>query len=257
MKQTTAEKQRRRGIYLLPNLFTSAGLFAGFYSIIAAMKGEFNWASYAIFIAMLMDSLDGRVARLTNTQTDFGVQYDSLADIVSFGIAPAVGVYSWGLMNLGKFGWLVAFLYTATGALRLARFNTQAASADKQYFQGLPIPSGAGIVAAMVLLGTHYSVNGTGLSLLVAIITISVSLLMVSNLRYYSFKEFNFRDKVPFISIFIVVLIFVCIALNPPALLFFSFFAYGFSGPVLTLTTLRKKRKNRKKPKEATTEKDS
>jgi CDP-diacylglycerol--serine O-phosphatidyltransferase len=236
-----------RGIYLLPNLFTTAGIFSGFYAIVASMQAEFEWATYAIFVAMIMDSLDGRVARLTNTQTAFGVEYDSLADMVSFGVAPALVIYSWGLHNLGKFGWIVAFIYTATGALRLARFNTQVATVDKKYFQGLPIPAGAGIIASIVLLGHDRVIDSMGMSILIASISVVVGLLMVSNIRYYSFKEVNVKNKVPFVSILLVVIIFAFIAINPPGMLFLSFTSYGLSGIALTLWMLHKKRRDRQK----------
>jgi len=238
--------KRYRAIYLLPNLFTTAGLFAGFYAIVAAMKGFFDAAAVAIFVAMLMDTLDGRVARLTNTQTAFGAEYDSLSDMMAFGVAPALVAYSWSLYNLGKLGWLAAFVYTAAGALRLARFNTQIGSADKRYFQGLPIPAAAGIVASLVWLGNQYELAGEALAVIVALITITVAVLMVSNIRYHSFKEFNLKDRVPFVAILVLVLIFAGISLNPPIVLFLLGFCYGISGPILTLSHLRKARLLRK-----------
>ena len=161
MKSKHPGSKRRRGIYLLPNLFTTAALFAGFYAIVASMKGQFEPAAIAIFIAMLLDGIDGRVARLTNTQTDFGAQYDSLSDMVSFGMAPALVMYQWTLSGMGKLGWLAAFIYTASAALRLARFNTQIGIADKRYFQGLASPSAAAILAGMVWLGETYTMTGT------------------------------------------------------------------------------------------------
>jgi CDP-diacylglycerol--serine O-phosphatidyltransferase len=237
---------RPRGIYLLPNIFTIAGLFAGFYAIVAAMKGIFDLAAIAIFVAMLMDALDGRIARLTNTQTAFGAELDSLSDIVCFGVAPALVVFSWSLSDLGKLGWLASFIYVAAGALRLARFNTQLGTADKRYFQGLSITMAAGIIASMVWLGAEYDIPGTGISLLVGPITILTALLMVSNIRYHSFKEVDLKGRVPFVAILIIVLIFVGVSLDPPKILFLLTFAYGLSGPIFTLWNLRKTRLARK-----------
>lgn len=246
MSEPTKQKPRR-GIYLLPNLFTTAGLFAGFYAIVAAMKGLFHVAPLAIFVAMIMDTLDGRVARLTNTATDFGLQYDSLADIVSFGIAPSLVVYSWSLFSLGKLGWLAAFVFAATAALRLARFNTQVENVDKKYFQGMPSPAGAGIVASMVLFGNSYGLPAIQLAPVVAVITALAGILMVSNVRFYSFKEIDFKGRVPFFAIVSVLLVFVAISINPPGILFLAFFCYGVSGVVMTVWGLRQKRKARKK----------
>ena len=240
------DRRRRRGIYLLPNLFTTAGLFAGFYAIVAAMKGVYDLAAIAIFVAMIMDALDGRVARLTNTQSAFGAEYDSLADMVAFGIAPALVVFSWSLASLGKLGWLAAFIYAAAGALRLARFNTQIGKADKRYFQGLPIPAAAGVIASMVWLANEYTISGNNFSIFVALITILTGLLMVSNVRYHSFKQVDLRGKVPFVAILVVVLVFVGISLDPPKILFLIFYGYALSGPILTLLSLRKARLQRR-----------
>ncbi len=245
--QADQVKHPPKGIYLLPNLFTTAGLFAGFYSVVAAMQGSFEVAVHAIFIAMIMDGLDGRVARLTNTQSAFGIEYDSLSDVVSFGIAPALIVYSWSLYSLGKLGWLAAFLFTATAALRLARFNAQTgSSSDKRYFQGLPSPAGAAIIASMVWFGNEYSLNPESLAIVVAIITTVTGLLMVSNIRYYSFKELDFKGKVPFFVIILMLLLFIAISINPPTVLFTGFGIYGISGLVLTVNELRRRRRSRK-----------
>lgn len=244
--EAEGKQLRPRGIYLLPNIFTIAGLFAGFYAIVAAMKGVFDLAAIAIFVAMAMDALDGRVARLTNTQTAFGAELDSLSDIVCFGVAPALVVFSWSLTDLGKLGWLAAFIYVAAGALRLARFNTQLGTADKRYFQGLSITMAAGIIASMVWLGTEYDIPGTGIAILVGPITILTALLMVSNIRYHSFKEIDLKGRVPFVTILIIVLIFVGVSLDPPKILFLLTFAYGLSGPILTVWNLRKTRLARK-----------
>jgi CDP-diacylglycerol--serine O-phosphatidyltransferase len=239
-------KKRSRGIYLLPNLFTTAALFSGFYAILAAVNGKFEVASVAIFVAMLMDGLDGRVARLTKTQSAFGAEYDSLSDMVSFGLAPALVVYIWALSGLGKLGWLAAFIYTACGALRLARFNTQLGIADKKYFQGLPSPSAAAIMAGGVWLGVDYGIPGDDLGWVAALLTTLVGLLMVSNFRYHSFKEIDFQGKVPFIALVVVVVVLAIIQTHPPTVFFLMFLTYAISGPVLTLVQLRKRREERR-----------
>jgi len=226
---------KKRGIYLLPNLLTTGGLFAGFFAVVASMNGQFEQAAIAIFIAMIMDGLDGRVARMTNTQSAFGAEYDSMADIVSFGVAPSLVIYNYALVSQGKLGWLAAFVFVAGGALRLARFNTQLGSADKRYFQGLAIPSAAAIIAGFVWLGVDLELDGKGYGLWISIMTMVLGLLMVSNFRYYSFKEVNWRGKVPFIAILVVVLVFVLIAYQPPIVLFTVFGGYALSGPILTL----------------------
>ncbi len=238
---------RRRGIYLLPNLFTTGALFAGFYSIVASINHHFELAAIAIFVAMVLDGMDGRIARLTNTQSDFGVQYDSLSDMVSFGLAPALVMYQWALFDMGKPGWLAAFIYTACAALRLSRFNTQANSQDKRYFQGLPSPPAAAVLAGMIWSGEVYELIGETTSLVFCLpVTIIVGVLMVSNIRYHSFKEFDLKGRVPFITVFIVVLVFVLIAIKPPIVLFLLAVIFAISGPVLTLLTLRKHREARK-----------
>jgi CDP-diacylglycerol---serine O-phosphatidyltransferase len=238
-------KKPRRGIYLLPNLFTTAALFAGFYAILAAVNGKFEIAAAAIFAAMLLDGVDGRVARLTKTQSAFGAEYDSLSDMVSFGLAPALVVFIWGLSDLGKLGWLAAFIYTASGALRLARFNTQVGIADKKYFQGLPSPSAAAIVAGSVWIGADYGLDSSTLGWSLAVLTTVVGLLMVSNFRYHSFKEIDFHGKVPFIVLVVVVIGLAIIQTHPPTVLFLLFLAYAISGPVVTLVQLRKRREQR------------
>ena len=238
----TVRKKTRRGIYLLPNLFTTGCLFSGFYAIISANAGHFEHAAIAIFVAMVLDGLDGRVARLTNTTSEFGVQYDSLADMVSLGVAPSLIMYQWALSGMGKLGWVVAFVYTAGTALRLARFNTQVEVADKRFFQGLPSPSAAGVVAGMVWLSVDYGMEGSDMSILSLIITLCAGLLMVSNFRYYSFKEIDLKGKVPFFTLLITVLVFVFISLDPPQVLFGLFFLYMLSGLVLTIWGIRQKR---------------
>ncbi len=242
---TEKPKPRRRGIYLLPNLFTTATLFGGFYAILAAMSGRFEAAAIAIFIAMIADGLDGRVARMTNTQTDFGAEYDSLADMVAFGLAPALVMYLWALVELGKFGWLAAFVYTAGTALRLARFNTQVGTADKRYFQGLASPASAAIMAGAVWVGVEHGFAGKDVAWIASFITLAAGLLMVSNVRYSSFKEIDFRGKVPFIALVAVMLGFAIVLWQPSLVLFLIFLGYAVSGPILTLTQLRQRRAER------------
>ena len=240
------EKKRRRGIYLLPNLFTTGCLFAGFYAIVAAMGGRYEAAAIAIFIAMIMDGLDGRVARLTNTQSAFGAEYDSLADMISFGLAPALVMHVWLLSDLGKPGWLAAFIYTAGAALRLARFNTQVGRADKRYFQGLASPAAAAVIAGLVWIGQDYALEGRNIAIAASFMTIMLGILMVSNVRYRSFKDLDLKGRVPFVAILVVVLVFVLISIDPPQILFAVFSLYALSGPVLTLVTLRRRRAERK-----------
>lgn len=231
----TPQPTRSKGIYLLPNLFTTSGLFAGFYAIVAAQRGQFEYAAIAIFIAMIMDGLDGRVARLTNTQSAFGAEYDSLADIVSFGIAPSLVAYSWGLSSLGKPGWLVAFFYAAATALRLARFNSRLHVQDKRFFQGLPCPSAAGLIAAMIWVAHDYGVPGHKLWIFAAVVTLITGALMVSTIRYYSFKDIDLKGHVPFVAVLAVLLIFVCVSIYPPLVLLGGFGLYVLSGPFVSL----------------------
>lgn len=227
-----SEKHPRKGIYILPNLFTTGALFAGFYAIVQAMNNQFENAPMAIFIAMVLDGLDGRVARWTHTESDFGAEYDSLSDMVSFGLAPALVMYEWALSGLGKIGWLVAFLYTAAAALRLARFNTQVGSSSGSFFQGLPSPSAAAMtVGLMWALHSGYGVPGKEVSFLALGFTLFAAVAMVSNIRYYSFKHFDLKGRVPFMAIIAVVLLLVLIALDPPQNLFLIFLLYGLSGP--------------------------
>ncbi|RUO75479.1 CDP-diacylglycerol--serine O-phosphatidyltransferase [Idiomarina seosinensis] len=234
------ESNKRRGIYLLPNLFTTAGLFSGFYAIVASMNDRYIEAAVAIFIAMIFDGADGRVARMTNTESDFGAEYDSMADIVSFGMAPALVMYNYALADLGKFGWLAAFIFVAGGALRLARFNTNLGTTDKRYFQGLAIPSAAAVVSGLVWVGTEYDIDGSDIEIFAALVTICAGLLMVTNFRYHSFKEVDWKGKVSFLVILIVVLAFVIVATQPSLVLFGIFFLYALSGPVLTIKNVKK-----------------
>lgn len=246
-------RPRRRGIYLLPNLFTTAGLFAGFYAIVAAMSANFEAAAIAVFVAMVMDGIDGRVARLTNTASEFGVEYDSLSDMVCFGLAPALIVFEWTLRSMieqgwmwSKLGWLAAFVYTAGAALRLARFNTQVGTADKRYFQGLPSPSAAGVLAGLIWFSEDNGLDGSDMWMVGALLAVSMGALMVSNVRYYSFKEVDFKNRVPFFTLIMMVLLFVVVSSHPPSVLFFGFLIYAISGPVLTLYQIRQRRRQRK-----------
>lgn len=233
-------KPKPRGIYLLPNLLTTAGLFSGFYAVVMSMNGHFEHAAIAIFIAMIFDGLDGRVARITNTQSAFGAEYDSMADMLSFGVAPALVAYNFGLSSLGKFGWLAAFIYVACAALRLARFNTQVGKADTSYFQGLASPAAAAVVSGMVWVSVDYDVNGHDYSLIVAIITGLSGLLMVSNFKYNSFKEVDWHGKVPFVAILVIMLVFIIVATAPSLVLFIVFLLYAIAGPINTFRTVDK-----------------
>lgn len=235
---------RKRGIYLLPNLFTTGALFAGFYAIVQAMNGKFEIAAVAIFIAMVLDGLDGRVARMTHTQSEFGAEYDSLSDMVSFGVAPALVVYEWALKDMGKWGWFAAFIYCCATALRLARFNTNIDVVDKRYFQGLPSPAAAALVAGFVWVMSDLGYTGEQVRFLATAITIIAGLSMVSNLPFYSFKDFNMRKSVPFLSIFLVALSFLLIFSYPPGVLFALFLIYALSGFVMWLVRRRNRQLN-------------
>jgi len=242
-------KKRSRGIYLLPNLITTAALFAGFYGIVAATQDKFEQACVAIFIAMILDALDGRVARMTNTSTEFGAEYDSLADMGSFGLAPALIMYEWSLSSLvnvgwhwGKLGWLAAFLYVASGALRLARFNTKASNTDKRYFQGLPSPAAAAVVVGFVWACFDNGIKGDEIAMLALPLIVFAGLMMVSNVSYYSFKDIDFHNKVPFMAMLVVVMIFVFAAVDPPITLFGCFMIYALSGPVISILRRFRKR---------------
>jgi CDP-diacylglycerol--serine O-phosphatidyltransferase len=247
-------KTRRSGIYLLPNLFTLAALFAGFYAIVAATQDRYEAAAVAIFIAMVLDNLDGRIARLTNTQSDFGAQLDSLADMISFGLAPALVMYEWALFAMkeygwhwSKLGWLAAFIYVACAALRLARFNAQIGKADKRYFQGLPSPPSAAIMVGLVWVGEDLGYQGKQLLILALITTLLCGVLMVSRFSYYSFKELGGQHRVPFATMLLVVLVLVFVTFDPAKVLFLFFFVYMLSGPVLAVVRKIRKRRALKK----------
>ncbi|MGE5451850.1 MAG: CDP-diacylglycerol--serine O-phosphatidyltransferase [Acidobacteriota bacterium] len=226
-------RPRRKGIYILPNLFTLAALFGGFYAIVMAMNGQFEQASIGIFCAMVLDSLDGRVARMTNTQSAFGEQMDSLSDMVSFGAAPALIVYEWALKGMGKAGWIAAFVYCSGAALRLARFNTNIAVVDKRFFQGLPSPAAAALVMGLIWVVTDIGESAKTLPWMVWMafgFTLYAGLTMVTNIPFYSFKDINFRRTVPFIAIVAIALGIAVITIHPPIVLFGIFVFYGVSG---------------------------
>jgi CDP-diacylglycerol---serine O-phosphatidyltransferase len=244
-----AEGPRRRGIFLLPNLFTYAGLFSGFYAIVAAMAGKFEPAAIAVFVAMVFDSLDGRVARWTHTESAFGKEYDSLSDMVSFGLAPALVMYEWSLRSMtdygvvpGKLGWMGAFLYAACAAIRLARFNVRAGVVDKRYFQGLQSPAAAGIVAGAVWCADSWDVPGPALIIPAYILTVGAGALMVSSIGYYSFKDLKLQGRVPFAALLAVPILIVIIFLTPPNILFLAFLLYAVSGLAMALWRLYKRR---------------
>ncbi|MBV1950627.1 MAG: CDP-diacylglycerol--serine O-phosphatidyltransferase [Cycloclasticus sp.] len=240
------KKPRSRGIYLLPNLLTTSALFAGFYAITGAVNGHYEVAVLAVFVAMILDGLDGRVARMTNTQSEFGAQYDSLADLISFGLAPALLAYSWGLSSLGKLGWIAAFVYATCGALRLARFNVEHAVADKRYFQGLPSPAAAALLVGLIWVLVDNDISGQVATYALLIFTLISGLLMVSNIRYHSFKELNFSGKVPFVVAVIIMLVLAVIYMAPPLVLFMIFLVYTVSGLVLTARLIKRSKRDKK-----------
>ena len=253
---TKLDTAKQKGIYLLPNLFTTGAMFAGYYSIIAGIQGKFEIACFCIFIAALLDALDGRVARLTNTQSEFGEQYDSLSDLVSFGVAPSLLTFNWSLYHLstvhpvlGKIGWLAAFIYAVSGALRLARFNTQIGVVDKAYFQGLPSPAAAAVITSFVWICVDMELNGADLKYITLPITIITGLLMVSRFRYYSFKTIPFRENVSFIWILLLVLVFVLLTIKTAWVLFVVFTAYAISGIIITTISIKRKRANKSNKK--------
>ncbi|MBW6485093.1 MAG: CDP-diacylglycerol--serine O-phosphatidyltransferase [Syntrophobacterales bacterium] len=246
MKNNRQSANRRSMVvYVLPNLFTTANLFCGFYSVIAAMKGMYEVAAIAILVAVVLDSLDGRIARMTHTTSRFGGEYDSLCDLVSFGVAPALMIYNWSLFSFGKWGWLVAFLFVVCGALRLARFNVQVGIINSRVFNGLPIPGGAAVLATFILL--FYYLGGVGRypSLPTMIGVAATAIFMVSNIKYYSFKDLNYFSRKPFMCFVLIVLILVIIAAEPQIMLFTFAFGYSLTGPVWALLKLiRRKQAN-------------
>src|SRR5688572_32887203 len=225
-----SEPIRKRGIYLLPNLFTTLNLFAGFYAIVQGMNHEYEKAAVAIFVAMVLDSIDGRVARLTRTQSAFGAEYDSLTDMVSFGAAPALVMYEWAMRDMGRIGWIAAFVYCAGTALRLARFNTQLSVADKRWFTGLPSPAAAALVAGMIWVFNDYQVKGGDVQWFATGLTIYAGITMVSNVKFYSGKDINLRRAMPFSVAVALVLALLLISIEPPIVLWGLMLAYGVSG---------------------------
>ena len=223
-------RKRRKGIYILPNLFTLAALFGGFYAIVMAMNGRFDQAAVGVFCAMVLDSLDGRVARMTNTQSAFGEQMDSLSDMVSFGAAPALIAYVWGLTSLGRWGWIGAFVYCACAALRLARFNVNTAVVDKRFFQGLPSPAAAALVAGFIYLMNDAAIDSFGVRWITFGLMLFAGLTMVTNLPFYSFKDLSMKRSVPFAVIVLVALGIAVINIHPPTVMFALFVMYGLSG---------------------------
>lgn len=249
---STGERKPPRGIYLLPNLFTTGAMFSGFYAIIAGIGAHYSEAAIAVFVAAILDAMDGRVARMTGTQSEFGVQYDSLSDLVSFGLAPALVLYTWSLSSLreygsmwGKVGWAAAFIYAACAALRLARFNTQVGMADKRYFQGLASPAAAGLCMSFVWTVEKTDLSGIDVQFIVPVIAVVAGLLMVSRVRYFSFKAWPISDRVPFIWIPAAVLILVALAVDTARVLFAIALLYVVSGPIMTLWGLRRHRGKR------------
>jgi CDP-diacylglycerol--serine O-phosphatidyltransferase len=233
---------RRRGIYVLPNLLTTAALFAGFYAIVQAMTGRFEDAAVAIFVAMVFDGLDGRVARMTRTQSAFGAEYDSLSDMVSFGVAPALVAFEWAMKGIGKWGWIAAFVYCAGAALRLARFNTNIGVVDKRWFQGLPSPAAAALVAGFVWIVNDLGIAGERVRWYAFAVTLFAGVTMVSTLRYWSGKDINLRRSVPFMVLPAIVLGYALISTYPPGVLFALFLCYALSGYVMTGWNLLTKR---------------
>lgn len=241
--------RRRRAVYLLPNLFTTAGLFAGFYAIVAGMGEKFHIAAIAVIVAMLLDGVDGRVARMTGTQSEFGAQYDSMADLVSFGLAPSLVMYQWSLVHMaelggqwGKIGWLAAFFYAAMAAMRLARFNVQIGQVDKRYFYGLASPSAATLLVSFIWVAEDLGGSGSALWIPALALTVIAGALMVSPVLYYSFKDVKRKDRIPYLGILLVVLALILVAIDPPKVIFAVFFAYTLSGPIQWAVRLRRKR---------------
>lgn len=248
---STKPQPRSRGIYLLPNLFTTAAMFAGFYAIIAAQSGRFHGAAVAIFIAMILDTVDGRVARMTNTQTEFGAQFDSLADLVSFGVAPALVMYQWSLVSINdlgpgwaKPGWLAAFFYVAATAMRLARFNCVTVT-DKRYFIGLPSPTAAALLVGFIWLFHDMDIAGESMSGVAFFLTLAAAGLMVSNVPFQTFKEVDYRRKVSFIGVLAIIGVLMLLAFDPPKVLFTGFLIYTLWGPIVYVQRWRKKRNKR------------
>lgn len=252
VKQIGEQRKRDKGIYLLPNLFTTAALFAGFYAVIAAINNRFEHAAVAILVALVLDGLDGRIARMTNTSSAFGAEYDSLSDMVSFGLAPSLIMYEWSLHNVsrqgfGQAGWVAAFLFTACAALRLARFNVQTSTGDKRFFNGLASPAAAALMACAVWIFQDNGYVGSEVTTPSMILTIGAALLMVSNFKYYSFKDLSIQRRVPFIGMLLLVMVFVFTSLDPPVVLFAGFLTYAMSGPAFEVFRWQRRRSRLRK----------
>jgi len=231
MDPTNRRQKMRKGIYILPNLFTTANLLCGFYSIIIAMKGDYFMAAVPLLIAFVMDGLDGRIARFTNTTSKFGAEYDSLSDLVAFGVAPAILVYTWGLTEFGKWGWIAASLFVICGALRLARFNVQIGIIESKVFNGLPIPAAASVVATGIMLYSYLGGEGKFHHIAILIGVFVIALLMVSNIKYYSFKDLNFFAKKPFMSFLLIVCVMIIVVAEKEIMIFTFALGYALSGP--------------------------
>ena len=245
------KKKKLPGVFLLPNLITTAALFSGFYSIVSSINGEIILAALSILVAMILDGLDGRIARLTNTQTSFGEYYDSLSDMICFGLAPALLIYMWSLSNFSIYGsqwsktaWIACFIYVASAAIRLARFNSKIQTQDKKYFIGLASPAAAAVIICYAWMLEVSNVNIANYNWMSLLLLPLLSFLMISNITYYSFKDFNIRHKVPHISLFIIALILSFISFDPPLVLFSFFILYALSGPAMYLLRLIKKKKS-------------
>ena len=240
MKNDSAVKKtpRKRGIYLLPNILTTANLFCGFYGILASMQGGYELSAVLLVVAMILDSLDGRIARMTNTMSKFGAEFDSLADLVTFGVAPAILTYSWALSAYGKWGWMVAFLFVVCGALRLARFNIQIGIIESRVFNGLPIPGAASVIATGIMLYFYLGGQGKYHDFSILMTTVALALLMVSNIKYYSFKDLNFFSRKPFMSFVLIVIVLIIVAAEPQITLFTFSVGYSLSGPFWWLIRL-------------------
>jgi len=246
-----SERRRRRienmkkGIYLLPNIFTSMGLLFGFYSTLHTLSGRYLKAAWAIIFAAIFDAIDGKIARLTKTNTDFGVEYDSLADLIAFGVAPGLLVYAWALKPFGKWGWLAAFLYVICAALRLARFNVQINTVENRFFQGLPSPAAAGTIVSVIILFNHLRIPEDTKHLPVLLLTYAIAFLMVSNVKYNSFKNLELAKRKPFSSLIVVILLIIVVGAEPQFMLFSLFFVYFISGPINILLRYRQRKAQR------------
>ncbi len=246
MKKKRTQIKMRKGVYILPNLFTTGNLFCGFWAIISVFQEKFYYAAVAILLAAVFDILDGKVARLSGATSKFGVQYDSLADLISFGVAPAVLAFSWALRPYGRFGWLAAFLFVVCGALRLARFNVQSSSGEVKYFKGLPIPAAATMIALTILLYLRLIETGWVKDIVILVMIYVLAFLMVSSIRYFSFKEFDLARRKPFSIFIFIVLSMIVIVMEPVIVLFGSIFFYILSGPINMIRVWHKKRALRK-----------